>query len=111
MDHADLPEIRLHLYHRSLLTSEIPLGMVTLNLMSVDSTGKEFLDIWMSLEKFGRMKDVSGQIRVRLQFNRPRTGEEFEGERGSEDEESTRLSANYGFSNAHDEAFDDIPPN
>jgi hypothetical protein len=125
MDNAELPEIRLHLYHRSLLTSEIPLGMATLNLMSVDSSGQDFLEIWMDLEKFGRMKEVSGRIRVRLQFNRSRTGEQFDRDDEASDEDGTprpsiqgltdsqgrRLSAGFGFTKAGDELLDDMPPN
>jgi hypothetical protein len=87
MDTDELPEIELKLFHRSMLTSEIPLGKVTLNLMSVDTSGREFLEVWMDVEKHGRMKEVSGMIRVRLQFSRPRTGETIDDGDDDEDEE------------------------
>ena len=54
--------------------SEEPLGQVTIPLDTIDSKGAQ-MDRWYTLELAGRMKTVSGELHLRLNFSAPPTTE------------------------------------
>ena len=69
----NLPSLSISVFHKAAFSvSETPLGIATIYLDTIDPNG-DVTDLWYPLEKSGRMKQVSGQIHVRLKFSGPVT--------------------------------------
>lgn len=67
----ELPSIRISLFHKGSFGSDTPLGEITIPLDSVDASGQTTYDKWRPLKISGRMKSVSGEVRVTLKFSGP----------------------------------------
>lgn len=73
-DSEDLPSLQFSLFHKTQFSmGETPMGEFVILLSSIDITGQKTFDQWVPLEKVGKMKEVSGEIRVRIHFERPQT--------------------------------------
>lgn len=64
--------------HRILThTHTQPLGVVRISLDTIDAKGQES-DIWYKVEGEGRMKAVSGEVRVKCRFSSPPTDRDID---------------------------------
>lgn len=59
----DLPTLEVCMYHKGgILSTDEPLGKMTVPLDTIDPSGASASSSWFPLEKDGRMKIVSGEV-------------------------------------------------
>ena len=92
----ELPSIILNIFHKGAYSiSEVPLGKVTVRLDTIDPRGLE-TDLWYPIEISGRMTEVSGELHLKMKFNRPPSNNLIEEEildhyDDDEDDENSKL--------------------
>jgi len=73
---GELPSLNLVLTHKATFsTSDVPMGEIHIDLDTVDPSG-EASDMWYPLNLSGRMKIVTGELHLRISFDRPITPSE-----------------------------------
>lgn len=77
---GDLPTLAVNIFHKAAYSvSEAQLGQATVHLDSLDPSGKP-TDMWFPLEAVGRMKAASGEVHLKLSFNRKPTSFDLDDE-------------------------------
>jgi hypothetical protein len=67
----DLPTLKFVVYHKpTFAVAEVPLGIVTYEIDSIDEDGAEFVS-WLPLGSIGRLKTTTGELHVKIKFSSP----------------------------------------
>ena len=112
---GELPSLKFSVYHKGgFSVSETGLGEVRISLSDIDPDG-EPTELWYPLKAFGRMKNVSGELHLRLTFNRPVKSNNIEDDEEDDDEDDENGDGSKSVADSifrePDELEEDLSPN